>query len=89
MKKILKVAMILVFTIIFVVPFSIVSTAESYDHFVYEVLNGEINITGFDRMARTVNIPSAIDGCPVTCIDATALLDLPKLAQINVDSNNE
>ncbi|MBQ7898048.1 MAG: leucine-rich repeat protein [Clostridia bacterium] len=89
MKKTLKVVLVLVITLTFVAMFSIASIAESYDNFAYEVLNDEIMITSFDRMSRTVKIPSEINGYPVTSIDNNALLDLPKLAQINVDNNNE
>ena len=44
--------------------------AATYGDFTYEVNNGEITITNYVEYyyAKTVNIPSSIDGYPVTAI---------------------
>lgn len=66
---------------IFIIPYT--SHAES-DDFTYTIINGEATIIGFSGHPETLEIPSVIEGCPVTEIRDNAFFSCSSLRSITL-----
>lgn len=74
MKKQIKLFLVFTVTILTLVVVSslFTSNAETYEEFTYEISEDEIKITGCIASTNCINVPSEIDGYPVTGIDIRA-----------------
>ena len=62
--------------------------AEStYEDLVYEISNGEVTITKCDKSATKVEIPSEIEGYPVTSIADSAFKDCTRLTSVTIPNS--
>ena len=53
--------------------------------YLYKIKNDQVRITGFaDKYATTVDIPSEIEGMPVTCIGSTVFSDMYDLESVTM-----
>lgn len=84
MKNIAKKLFILIATVIMMCIISVVALAETYGDLTYTVSNGEVKITGCSTSATTVEIPSEIDGYPVTSICNSAFSGCTGLTSVTI-----
>ena len=71
-------------TVILFCVISVVAAAESYNNLSYKIENGEAKITSCSNYATIVNIPSEIDGYPVTSISKKAFYNRDKLVSVTI-----
>lgn len=84
MKKASKLLIMCAITICsFVVVALTVSAATSGDY-TYTISNGEATITGCNTYVTNANIPSTLEGCPVTKIDSRAFADMKNLQSVSI-----
>ncbi len=60
------------------------ASAGTYGDLTYEITDGEVTITGCNKSATTVEIPSEIEGCPVTSIGDQAFSFCENLTSITI-----
>lgn len=83
-QKILSFALALVM-IFSMIPMTVPVSAEaSSDGLVYSISNGEVTITEYTGSATELNIPSTIEGCPVTAIGKGAFANINNLKSITI-----
>lgn len=69
MKKTLSLILTFCMLLSFAVPMTAMAQASD---FMYEIIDGEVTITGYTGNDKKVVIPSVIEGCPVTAIGQSA-----------------
>ncbi|MBQ7818419.1 MAG: leucine-rich repeat protein [Bacteroidales bacterium] len=85
MNKKLKsvIACILVLTVLFSIG-TISAFATSSNGFEYEIVDDEVTITGYTGSTSTLNIPSSVNGYPVTAIKENAFKDCTTVDSISL-----
>lgn len=75
MKKHVKKIIIFVATVVIICAISIIASAETYGDLEYEIVNGEVTITGvIEEASGDIYIPDTIDGYTVTGIGDSAFM---------------
>lgn len=84
-KKTLLTLMLILISIIAVGTINV--SAETYGDLTYTISSGKASITDCNMSATSVEIPSQINGYPVTKIDKQAFMYCSKLTSINIPEN--
>lgn len=88
MKKFLSFLTVMVLAVSMMVSFSIGTNAETYGDLTYSIRNGEITITqGHSNSSGTIEIPSEIEGYPVTIIDGGAFMGCTDISSVIIGDN--
>ena len=64
--------------------FPMITQGETYGEYTYTVENGEITITEYSGKEEHLEIPSAIEGLPVTAIGQYAFKDRNRLVSVTI-----
>ena len=87
MKKLLFTITMLVSVTVLFFALSTSASAETYGDLTYEVRDGKVTITDCDKSATAVEIPSEINGYPVTAIGDEAFYDCSVLASVSISDS--
>ena len=68
MKKYYKILSLIMAVIMIISAMQMTASAETHNNLTYSISNNEVSITGCDKSATTVTIPTKINGYPVTRI---------------------
>lgn len=83
MKK--KIIFSLIVITLSILAFGIMSaSASTYGNLTYVVVNGEVSIISCDRTVTEANIPSIIEGYPVTSVGDIAFYNCTSLESITI-----